>query len=286
MTAREKQKILEDNLYEFQKRLDIAKKQKSLTATELANEISQLKESNIFDTLKKLTEILSPDEQAQMLLALCKTDLYQKIKASLFIGSTEPTQAGAHSRISFVKNKYNDIAFEEFSHAVINAKPDYASSFKESCESVYDGRCEFCILPVTSTSDGRLMSFYALIDRYELKICDYTDIEDDTSGSFRYALLARSCKEPNEKKAPKQKYIFEFSISAENTDFILELLLASNALGAELLSVDSIPVEYALSTQRFFFTFSISASELIALRAFVATKNQSYTPIGIYKKKN
>lgn len=284
MVAQEKQNILKENLIEFQKRLDIAKRQKILTTVELAKEISE--SENAFDLLKSIESLLSSDEEAMLLSELCKTELRSKIKAMLFIGSTEPTKAGAHSKISFVKNKYNDIAFEEFSRSGINAKPDYASSFKDSCESVYDGRCEFCILPLTNSNDGRMMSFYALIERYELKICNYTEIEDEASGSLRLALLSRSCKEPNEKKPDSQNYVFEFSVNAERTDFISELLLAARALGSELLSIDSIPVEYALGMQKFFFAFNISVNELLAFRLYVALKNQSYVPIGIYQNKN
>ena len=284
MTAQEKQNILKENLTEFQKRLDISKNQKILTSIELADELSD--SENVFDALKDLESLLSADEEALLISALCKTELRPKIKDMLFIGSTEPTRAGAHSKISFVRNKYNDIAFEKFSKSVTNAKPDYASSFKEACENVYDGHCEFCILPLTNSTDGRMMSFYALTERYELKICNYEEIEDETSGSLCLALLSRSCKEPNDKKTSDKNYIFEFSVNAEHTDFIANLLLAANALGARLLSVDSIPVEYAFSTKRFFFSFEIQSNELLALRLYVALKNQSYTPIGIYQNKN
>ena len=135
MTAQEKQNILKENLTEFQKRLDISKNQKILTSIELADELSD--SENVFDALKDLESLLSADEEALLISALCKTKLRPKIKDMLFIGSTEPTRAGAHSKISFVRNKYNDIAFEKFSKSVTNAKPDYASSFKEACENVY-----------------------------------------------------------------------------------------------------------------------------------------------------
>lgn len=286
MTTQEKQKILKKNLKDFQGRLEISKKQRALTITELATEIADCEEGYLTALRDALNGSLSPDEEAMLLSGVCCTDLGDRIRAMLFIGSSEPTQAGAHSKISFVKNKYNDTAFDEFSRTVINAKPDYASSFKESCESVYDGRCEFCILPLTNSSDGRLMSFYALIDRYELKICNYTDIEDDISGNIMLALLSRSCKEPKDKKSADKRYIFEFSTNAESTEFISDLLLAAKTLDAELLSIDSIPLEYSLSAQRFFFTFSAYPRELLALRLFIALKNQSYTPIGLYQNKN
>lgn len=289
MTPKEKQKILNQNLREFEKRRDLADQQKALTALELAQLYCEQHTDaiNIYDIPSALSSDFSVNDEIVFLSEICRSSLAEQIKASLFIGSSEPTSAGAHSKISYLKNRYNDIAFEHFSHTVANAKPDYASSFAECCESVFDGRCEYCILPIMNSSDGRLMSFYSLLDRYELKICATVDIDkDDSSISFKHALIGRSCKEQRQRAQRTQRYIFEFSLISEGTEFFAPLLEAANRLGAKLSSIDSLPVEYTPDTQKFFFSFSLPSQGALAFRLFVALKHQTYTPIGFYKETN
>ena len=263
--------------------------QRALTVSELAKAYCEQYEDNssIFDALNDFNLNFSTNDEIIFLSELCRSELSDKIKSALFIGSSEPTSAGAHSKISYPKNKYNDIAFEHFSRSVANAKPDYASSFAECCENVFDERCEYCILPIMNSTDGRLMSFYNLLDRYDLKICATVDIDgDDSSSSFKYALIGRSCKEQRTKTQKNQRYVFEFSVTTESTDFFAPLFEAASQTDARLICVDSVPVEYAADMQKFFFSFSIPSQSTLAFRLFVALKHQTYTPIGIYKEIN
>jgi hypothetical protein len=145
-----KKSIYVENLRELDKRLNIAKQQKEITLYELAKLYCEAYSDtdDILTSLQATIPTLSTSDKIIFLSELCRTELNDKIKNLLFIGSSEPTLAGAHSKISYVKNRYNDLAFEHFSHSVANAKPDYALSFTECCENVFDGRCEFCILPI------------------------------------------------------------------------------------------------------------------------------------------
>lgn len=287
MTFEEKQKIYIENLRQFNKRQDITKQQKEITISELATLYRQAY-SNSDDILTKLRNIhteLSSSDEIVFLGELCRSELDEKIKNLLFIGSPEPTSAGSHSKISYVKNRYNDIAFEHFSHSVPNAKPDYASSFAESCENVFDGLCEFCILPIANSKDGRLMSFYSLLDRYELKICETVELDsEDSASTLRLARLSRACREQKSKNSRNQKYVFEFSIIAEDTDFFATLFEAAKQSDATLISIDSLPMEYASHMQKFYFSFSLPPQNALTFRLFVALKHQTYTPIGIYKE--
>ena len=287
MTNEEKIKILKENLEIFSTRQETIKKQKSLTI----NEITELL-SNDSNCLEKMSECfsdeqlnLSPEDKIFFCKKICESSLKKHIHSLLFIGSNEPTPAGAHSKISFIKNKYNDLAFERFSTFVPNAKADYATSFKESCENVTDGFSEYCIIPITSSTDGRLMSFYSLLDRYELKICSVTDIDDDeTSKTIRYACLCRNCHDPFEKKSSKGSVIFEFSAIDSTNDFLPLLLLCAKEAQAEIVNIDSIPVEYSYHMQRFFFSFRIPSQNALFFRLLTAISQENYNPIGIYKE--
>lgn len=287
MTFEEKQRILAKNLEEFKKRQSISRRQGEITAIELARLYCDNFDDadDIFSSLRSLCNNLSATEEILFLSELCRSTQAQRIRDMLFIGSSEPTSAGAHSRISYLKNKYNDLAFEYFSRSVVNAKPDYASSFIECCESVFDGRCEFCILPIMNSNDGRLMRFYALLDRYDLKICEIVDIDNDSAPSMlRYARIGRASNEPKKRASKQQNYIFEFSVISESTDFFAPLFEAANALDAKLICIDSLPVEYASNMQKFFFSFLIPTQSTLAFRLFINLKHQSYTPIGIYRE--
>lgn len=287
MALQEKEKILRENLEIFSKRQEIIKQQKELTVTDMADIICT--QANYLEKITELFEDknlkLSPEDKIFFCKSICNSNLQKEIRSTLSIGSNEPTPAGAHSKISFIKNKYNDLAFERFSKFVPNAKADYATSFKESCENVTDGFCEYCIIPITSSTDGRLMSFYSLLDRYELKICAVTDIDDEeASKTIRYACIGRSCTEPIEKKNSKSNVIFEFSAVDSTNDFLPLLLLCANEARAEIVNIDSIPIEYSSHLQKFFFSFRIPSQNALFFRLLTATNQENYTPIGIYKE--
>ena len=286
MTDTKKEQILILNLQEFYKRENLVKQQKNITLSELARHYCETcsNADDILKSLKEITDLLSADDKMVFLSELCHSEFSAKLKDILFIGSAEPTSAGAHSKISYLKNKYNDTAFEYFSHSIANAKPDYASSFTECCENVFDGRCEYCILPLINSRDGRLLSFYSLLERYELKICGVIDIDsEDATSTIKHALIGRSCKELRKKIQKNQKYIFEFYITSDNTNFLSPLFEAANQVGATLTCIDSIPTEYAPHLQKFFISFSVSSHNLLSLRLFVALNHSAYTPLGIYK---
>ena len=286
MTNQQKSKIHLKNLELLTNRQENLKAQKDL---EIKNIINTL--YNDANSPKELQEFLSnfnlelsAEDKISFCRAICNSHLRNDIPALLSIGSNDPTPAGAHSKISFIKNKYNDLAFERFSHFVANAKADYATSFKESCENVTSGFCEFCILPITSSEDGRLMSFYSLLDRYELKICAVTDIEDeDSSKTIRYACVGKACHEST-KKNSKDDFIFEFFTIDSTSDFLSLLILAAKEAEAEIVNIDSFPVEYSQHLQNFFFSFRMPYQNSLFFRLLVAINQSNYTPIGLYKE--
>ena len=287
MTFEEKQKIYLDNLRQLSKRQSINDQQRKITISELASLYRDAYSSSddALERLKSIGTVLSASDEIIFLHEICRSELSEQIKNLLFIGSTEPTSAGSHSKISYVKNRYNDIAFEHFLRSVPNAKPDYASSFVESCENVFDGLCEFSILPLANSRDGRLMSFYNLLDRYDLKICEIIEVDsEDSASTLSIARVSRACRDQRGKIQKNQKHIFEFSIISESTDFLSHLFEAAKQANARLISIDSLPTEYASNMQKFFLSFSLPQQNVLSFRLFVALNHQTYTPIGIYKE--
>ena len=90
-------------------------------------------------------------------------------------------------RIAYIKNSYNDTAYMQFSSLLESPKASYFTSASDVCDSVYRSECEYCILPVETSSDGKLLSFYELIFKYNFKIVSVCDLHNN-NGYTRYAL--------------------------------------------------------------------------------------------------
>ena len=162
------------------------------------------------------------------------------------------------------------------------------SSFTDACEEVLDSRCEFCIIPVENTSDGRLFGFYSMIDRYDLKIVGACEIEtDDHSKSIRYALAGRGISQRAFAafKKKKETVFLEFSLVSDNAFFMNDLLLAAKRCNAVPIKVNSLPVSYDDNAERFFFTLKISAEHIYAFILYLSLEFSSFSFIGLYPSK-
>lgn len=287
MNYTDKAEILKENLRELDMRANATAEQRVIILDELAKliciqhpekdpkELSRIFFSNIdkpspYDAISICKEIS------------CRPSFQDGLKRLLLIGSNEDTPAGSHGKIAYTKNKFNDLAIEAFVDATNNAKPISVPSNIEACETVWNGSCEFCLLPVENTRDGKIFSFYSMIERFELKICRVKTLDTDSElGSIRYALLSRSCNNLTS-RAKRQEHVFEFSLISKDGTFIFDLLNAARRCNASLLSVDSRPVEYDTQLRRYFFSFLICDGPIF--RIYVATSYPSYSPIGFYLK--
>lgn len=183
-------------------------------------------------------------------------------------------------RIALVRNPYNEEAYRRFSHIVGAAHSYYSPSFADACEDVFDNRCSYCILPIGNTEDGRLMSFYALLERYELRLCAVTELEvDSDAGTLRYALAGRRL--PN--RIPKHAvWYLEGSITHELDRFPAELPQLAPVFDASLIALDSLPVPYRDGLQRLFFSFRASPRDAVALDLFLSKEYSRYEGLGFY----
>ena len=122
------------------------------------------------------------------------------------------------------------------------AKACYADSFSAVCEQVFDGQCEYCILPLENTQDGKLVRFYGLIEKYELKIaltCKVTT--SDTRHFTIFGLCRRGIVWPS--LALRDRSVcFEFVFWQEPEHLsIARLLNAAECSSLSLLRADCLP---------------------------------------------
>ncbi len=285
MTKEERLNILCNNLSVFGSRKQGADEERELTLRHIVFEICEGGELSLEDTAalyKRLVPDLEGHEEIILYQQLwSEGKRHSEMKLTFPIGSLEGTPAGSHGKIACVKNSYNNMALEYFSQKINSARPLFLPSFSAVCESVSLGECEFCILPIENMNEGKMLGFYSMIDRYELKICRVFDIEDDHGDVVRYALLSKSCPEPSERSLGTD-YIFEFSVLAENGSFVKKLLSATESCGGMLLNFNCSPVQYDSGLRRYLFLIKLSGKSAMPLRCYLSLNYDYYTPIGLY----
>lgn len=197
-----------------------------------------------------------------------------------FFLEAEKQIAYSEHRIVYQKNNFSDLAFLQFAPLLDAPRASYAHSFSSACEDVYNGICEYCILPLENSSEGRLIGFEKLIDSYGLKITATADIvENETSRVTRFALLRRNLLPLLPSADIKQSYL-EISFPMTNDPSTAELLLAAQLCGLTLYRIHSLPE--AESTYRYHVIFSIGNGALSTFLLYMAMEIPQYTPIGIY----
>jgi prephenate dehydratase len=190
----------------------------------------------------------------------------------------------AAERIAYLKNSYNDAAYMQFSALFSSPRAAYFSSVTDVCENVYNGSCEYCILPVETSGDGKLLSFYETILKYGFKINAVYDLHSKNSYT-RYALLSRRFAIRNGSLRSKARNRYLEFVFNENDNITLEdLLSAAGFCSLKLRRIDTMNVHTERSTQSDFMcpVFRADGSDLQTFLAFLAIDCPDFIPIGIY----
>ena len=158
----------------------------------------------------------------------------------------------------------------------------YAADFTAVCEEVYYGRADMCILPLDSSRDAKLISFYRLIGKYELRIVMSCDVPSGDGVMTRYALLRKSAFLPSEKQDKKGELFFEFSFVPDESSALCDVLTAAADCGLRLYKVDALPLTYTDSE----FSYDVilrcpETPEVFALYMSLAVPQ--YELLGVYR---
>ena len=149
---------------------------------------------------------------------------------------------GTKAKIAYwASNRYSRLAYNRFSSLSEAAEHIAAESFSDVCELVSDGDSDFGILPIENSTDGRLVGFYRMLDKYDLKICAVCNIEDDTGEHFtRFALISRTlCRFDNTRSRS-----IELSATSSNATQILEIIAIAEHWGMPVKRLSSVPLYY------------------------------------------
>ena len=282
MNFKDAVRIHSENIDEFTRRKTLAEAQRKNSLHQLielfVSSSKHREAAEVYESYRQTLTGASYADRARLCMALASSKKYgAEMRKHCF--SDNNIAAGSHGKVSFVRNRYNEMAFSRFSKIVTRPKEIYAPSFTAACEDVYDSESEFCILPIENGQNGRLFGFYSMLDRYELRICAVCEPDIEDGGGAKYALVGRSVPD----RIPKNsRWGYELSVISGSGRALSEISEASEIFGAELLKIDSLPVEYDSGLKKYYFTFDIPEANISAFDLFLSEEYSGYTNVGAY----
>jgi len=230
-------------------------------------------------------DVLSRALLCREILACLKSRYGDDYSPIDFLQTDEDIPQNARGRISYVENTYTDTAFSAASVFINGSSPSFAQSYAHSCDEVNSGHCEFCLLPIENASDGKLIGFYSLIDKYDLKITLALNISVTDGGAVtRFALCRRSISgEIHSFTRGNGQSFIEIRILPGDDCPVGDILTAAASLGLMLRRIDSMPLGYTDSEFAFNLVFRTDGAELASFLAFLSIWAPHYIPVGYYK---
>lgn len=297
--------IIAANLKESAERMDLIGEQELAHLYELATNISETEElSELLASLPdRKPPAFAPSEEMPLKNRIALDALhrsYQSMKSALLcreirqqiekkrplspevlFPETEEIRAEGMRRIVYQKSSYTDSAYLCFSTLLDQPRASYKHSFLSACEDVYNGLCEYCILPIENSVEGQLVSFARLIERYDLKIAATCDVVgNDTGRITQFALLRRNllpllCH-------PGCTEYFECTLPLDGTPELSDVLFAAKLCGLRLHRIGSTPPSVPDAPFFVRLSFLSKASDLSSFLLYLAMEAPHYTTIGLY----
>lgn len=199
------------------------------------------------------------------------------------LGPAELCETRARGRIAYVKNNFTDSAYLTFSKSLSSPRCAYFDSFDSICEDVHSGKSEFCILPVETSTDGKLVSFYSMMDRYELKILSICTVEHQGGANFtKFALLGKSLSFPEKTEAFGLKFELRISQSLSDASAISHIINAADACNITLCRISSLPLPYSDSMISCYAVFDLKGADLNTFLTYLTLECPQCYALGIY----
>ena len=191
----------------------------------------------------------------------------------------------AAGKIAYVQNSYSDNAYLQFSATVDTPRAAYFDNFSDVCEEVYNGICEYGILPVLHEREGKLFRFYALLEKYDLRIvcaCDVPTVERDSVTFTRYALIRKSIPY-SDTACTHMEILLPDADGEENT--LCDLLQAARACAISPERIDTRTTDSydgTLSTVHQF-VLALGDADIRPFLAFLTLEIPRATVLGLYR---
>lgn len=239
-------------------------------------EINRTQESYFQRSLSRLFRLYLCDAIARQ-----STDVTLPRIASLICGDSVPLPQEKEKTVAFLRNMQASRAFESFARLLGGVSAVYESNFLNACESVYTGQATYAIIPIYSTADGRLGSFYRQIEKYELSIVLTCDIDsDDGENTTTFALVYKDRLYIETDGEP----IYECKITFDSLDQIADITDAASYYGVTIHALDALPVVFSGRTNAFAMMFGLQNANLGGFFSYLALEYPQTAVIGIYRK--
>lgn len=301
------------NLLELERRLELIMEERIAHIDELSHTV--VKDGEDADIIKSIILSLKPESYSDSekiahfnkkniatvfsALSLCERLLIcegiskcylsgEKISYEMFAEQNEPyvVPRTAQELIAYLKNSYNDTAYMHLSTLLESPRAAYFDSISAVCESVYNNTCEYCILPLETSSDGKLSGFYDLILKYGFKICGVYDLHNQETKKYtRYGLISKNTNSNKSliKHKSRIKYL-EFAFESDGYPSLSDILLASEHCSMKLRRIDTLSPASARTQKSPLIcpVFRVDSADLNTFMTFLAIDCPGYKPLGIY----
>lgn len=170
----------------------------------------------------------------------------------------------------YVPNNYTETARGKFAAVIPTAISSPQSDFQSICETVASEENSFCILPISSSTEGELPAFSRMIHEYQLKtraVCDISTSDGETE--LRHALLGGQIY------WTQDTTLVEVSLSPESDMQLTAAISAFQRLGGSLYSINARPMEYNMNRFYYKITVNVSPKNIHCVAAFVKVTMQS-----------
>jgi hypothetical protein len=199
---------------------------------------------------------------------------------TLFYGLSPERANNTDKKIAFLRNRQAFRAFECFAKTLGGVSVLYENNFQNACESVALEQAAYAIIPIYSTTDGRLNSFYRMIEKYELNIILTCDVDSDDGESMTTFALVYKDKICLHTGTPK----FECKITFDDLSSISDIADAAYYYGATLENLEALPMMFSGRAGTFSVVFNLENADIDGLVCYLALEYPQMSVIGIYGK--
>lgn len=293
----EKNLIIEKNLRENDRQINVFLEKRVAHISDLADLVIGSEEEDMRDTYLRSFAPWKKDggciDENKKYVASVQgaLNLYDKLNCvdtfypneKPFFFDTDEESVFESDTVVYLKNPLADIAYNNFTKVLSDARVVYKESFSDVCEEVYYNRAPYCILPVDNSDDGRMTSFSNMIRKYELKIVLTCNVESANGKTTRFALLKRELAVIDCKGCHTEGKYLEIGLNFGEDQKLQDVLQAASFFGFELNKVDSLPIYY--SEKEYYFDVVFKGSgELNRFLFWLELEVPRYEVIGIYSQ--
>ena len=192
----------------------------------------------------------------------------------------------AVGRIAYIQNSYNDLVFKRFSDILKDAKASYYDSVSDMCQTVLNGDCQFCFLPIETAKYGKLILYYDQMLSCDLKITAECDIYNaDGTDYTRYALLSKGTPMSNQLMTKRKGFYFQIAFSDMENMSLKEILISAELFDLKPESVDTLILKGEKRKKLFYIEFSSSdISYAQAFLSYLSVDCPDHIFIGLYQR--